>query len=142
MSDLASAIRNVAQPTLRAFWIDRQKHDPMIQALAARMVSDPKLACEAVTGRCHWPPEEGVQIGSLAVEASNAAFDLIDHVAAGQFVPALRGAATFRIEQLLAAEVALCELEARDEEAHRERERTLEEMSCAFPGRGWQRIFR
>lgn len=123
-------------PRSREQWLDAQRNDPLIKALAVRMISNPKLAYEVVTGACSWPPADDEQLGELAGRAADKADDLISLALDGDFIPA------FQIEQLLAAEVALVELEKIGDAEYRERQDALDDAPAFVPGRGWQGVFR
>ncbi len=85
----------------RAEWL-APSGNALRDALRDRMMNDPKLAYEVVTGACCWPPINGEDDDDLASQAANLADDLETLAASGTHVPA------FRIDQLRAAETVFC----------------------------------
>ena len=84
---------------------------PMVAAWAKQMVNDPKLANEALTGRCEW--DSGIStydLDALGMEASNAAYDL--QVANPDWRYGRKPDIATRIYKLYAAESAFCDLYA------------------------------
>lgn len=100
--------------------------DPLVVALTNRMIADPKLAYEAVTGACAWPPANDESLDDLACQAANKADELVSHRDdLGEPVP------SFRIELLRAAEAALVILE-RDERQERKLAQWADEARIGY----------
>ena len=95
---------------------------PLIEALTARMMSDPKLAMEAVAGKCEWDSSySSSHLDELSILASDMAFDLEQARTSPDLAPVESRAPSrlHRIATLKAASDALCMIASDREQEER-----------------------
>lgn len=106
-------------PVIAVSKLGRPEQNPVVKAWADRYRRDPKLANEIVTGACCWDyGTRADDIQDLAGQAADKAHDYAEAFCMGQHVPG----GWHTVEQLQAAEIALCDL------AHDAKEREREEQ--------------